>query len=555
MVLKGSKAFWVDIIFLTIVFCGLYFILLGSRPLFVPDEGRYAEIVREMVENRDFITPTLNGIKYFEKPVLFYWLEAASIKIGGLNLWALRTPNAFLALLGCLLTYLTARKLYDRTTSLLSALIFGTSTLYFVMSHMISLDLPVTLFLTACLYFFLLGISQENAKNHRFFFWGAAVTSALAVLTKGLIGIVFPIIIIGSFIVLTRQWIILKRSYLFSSLIIFLLIVVPWHWLVAQKNPEFFYFYFIEQHFLRYTNPDVGHYNPAWFFIPCLMAGFFPWIIFLPQAIYSQCVLIFKNRCKYQTDLYFLIWFVVIFAFFSLSKSKLIPYILPIFPPLAILTARYLRALLLKPKTTLDVKISYFILAVVSFCIAFMFIELPTRIPMTNPKQAAIYLNLAALFILTGSLLACLFAYFSLKKALIITIMTTALFLLSTLAALPYIDTRTVLPFAQKLKPILTPQDEIITYNQYYQDLPFYLERRVSILNWHNELSYGMQFQDTKAWMINDDIFWQRWHSAKRVFVVLDAGRYQELINTHPNDHFYLLGQTPNNVLITNHSV
>src|SRR5580704_13305774 len=138
---------WVlDTLFLRLCIGALFFIFAGSRPLLAPDEGRYAEIAREMVNSGNYVTPYLNGIKYFEKPILFYWLGAGAIKLGGLNLWALRSINALLGLLGCVASYVCARKLYGRSTGILAALILATSTLFFVMTHMISLDLPVTVF-------------------------------------------------------------------------------------------------------------------------------------------------------------------------------------------------------------------------------------------------------------------------------------------------------------------------------------------------------------------------------------------------------------------------
>ncbi|TAK75988.1 MAG: phospholipid carrier-dependent glycosyltransferase, partial [Gammaproteobacteria bacterium] len=197
---QNPSSWWVDSLFLLFILGGLFFILLGVRPLFVPDEGRYAEIAREMTVTHDYVTPYLNGIKYFEKPALFYWLGAAAIKLGGLQLWSIRSVNAFISLLGCLLTYVTARKLYGRLTGLLAALILGTSTLYFVMTHMVSLDLPVTVFFTASLYAFLLAYPQPMGIKRRAYFWGAAAAAALAVLTKGLIGIVFPAMIIGAWL-------------------------------------------------------------------------------------------------------------------------------------------------------------------------------------------------------------------------------------------------------------------------------------------------------------------------------------------------------------------
>jgi 4-amino-4-deoxy-L-arabinose transferase-like glycosyltransferase len=479
---SAAHSWWLDILLLTCMIGSLLFVFLGDRPLFVPDEGRYAEIAREMAVSSDYITPHLNQIKYFEKPALFYWLGAGAIKLAGLNLWSLRSINALLGLFGCLIVYATARRLYGRATGFLAAFILATSSLYFVMTHMISLDVPVTVFLTASLCAFLLGNQHPKGSARRYYLWAAAATAALAVLSKGLIGIIFPIMIIAPWLLVSGKWREIKYQYVLSSMMIFLLIAAPWHIIVNYRNPEFFYFYFIEQHFLRYTTMDIGHYQPAWFFLPTLFIGFFPWIVFLPHTILS----LIKNRDDKKNDLFFLLWAGLVFLFFSFSKSKLIPYILPIFPPLAILTAHYL------------VKTRY------------------------------------------------------LYKSVIAMIVITALFLVSLMTAMPLIDTRTILPLATTLKPILKPQDDVVAFNQYFQDLPFYLERRVSILNWKNELSFGMQHQDTHEWMINDATFWQRWHSQQRVFVILSPSEFETLQKKHPEDHFYLLNSTSNALLISN---
>lgn len=549
--LKFNQPLWKrDVLFLTLVLGGLFFILLGSRPLFVPDEGRYAEIAREMVAFNDYITPYLNHIKYFEKPILFYWLEAAVIKIAGLHIWSLRSVNAFLGLLACILTYGFARKFYGRLTGILAALILGTSTLYFVMARMITLDLPVTVFLMICLYAFLLGVHEKPGHTRRFYLWGAATFAAFAVLTKGLIGIVFPILIISSWLTLTGQWRILKSLYIPSCLFIFLAITLPWHILVNARNPGFFYFYFINQHFLRYTNKHIGHYQPSWFFIPYFIIGFFPWIAFLPQSIAR--FLKWKNRHIFQTEIFLLLWAVIIFAFFSFSKSKLIPYILPVFPPLAILVARYLQQSI-ECQWNKGIKIGSLGIFFFSIFLVAIFYLFLTQSSLPDPKKASLILYSALSILIMGSSLTCFYVFRRRLDAGLITLIITAwLFLLTTFTAFPAIDKRTILPLANIVKPMLTAESEIITFNKYYQDLPFYLTRRVSVLNWRNELTYGMQLEPTHEWMIDNYTFWQRWHSQKRVFAIIGLGEYHHLIQKYPQEKIILLGKTIENALISN---
>lgn len=542
-----SQPWALDIALIIFIVGLLYFILLGTRPLFVPDEGRYAEIAREMANSGNYITPYLNGIKYFEKPALFYWLAAIAIKIGGLNLWSLRFVNACLALLGCLATYFTAYQLYDRKTAQLSAFILATTMLYFVMGHMINLDLTVSVFLAISLFAFIIGFSRQRSHtqisslSHQFYFILAAFASALAVLTKGLIGIVFPSMIIFFWLLFTHEWRMLKTINYFALISIFLSVAAPWHMLVGHRNPEFYYFYFIEQHFLRYATDSIGHYQPIWFFIPALIFGLFPWIVFLPQSI---C-----KRFTSKTDLFLLIWAISIFVFFSFSRSKLIPYILPVFPPLTILIARYLNN-----PSVLGMKIGVNLLLILTILISAFLIIFIRQTPLPDTKVASIYISIGSVILLFGTTSAYILTYIKkISSAIKVIILTSGLFLLITLAALPAIDTRTILPLAQTLQPILTPHDEVITFNQYYQDLPFYLNRQVRILNWRNELSFGMLHQqNAHEWLIDDQAFWTAWNSHQRVFVIIANEELSKLQKQFPAASIYVLTKTINNTLISN---
>lgn len=545
-----SSSWLVDILFLSLFVGLLFFIFAGTRPLLVPDEGRYAEIAREMVLSGDYITPYLNGIKYFEKPILFYWLESGAIKLFGQSIWSLRSVNILCGLLGCLLTYFTARQLYDRATGILAALILGTSMLYFAMSHMISLDLPVTVFLAACLYFFMLALQHPVGNVRRNYIWLAATASAIAVLTKGLIGIVFPGMIILPWLAITGEWKLLKNLYIPSALCIFALIAVPWHIIVNHRNPEFFNFYFITQHILRYTDKDVGHYQPVWFFIPSLFVGFFPWITFLPQTIKNSLPKKWSARKFYSKEIFMLLWAGIIFTFFSFSKSKLIPYILPMFPPIAILTAHYLRQHINNRSN----KISFTIMLITAIGFAYVLYDFPKHADIPDPIAAQHTLLLSALFLLSGFITSFILIYRKSIHALAVAIVTISLFLVTTLYAIPFVDTRNIYSLAEILQQRIKPEDSVITFNQYNQDLPFYLKRRVSILNWRNELTFGMQYQDTHEWMIDNKQFMDTWHSPKRVYAIMRIPEFEAFKRYHPSQELTVLGATVSNVLVTNRS-
>lgn len=535
-----EHSWWLDSLLIILVLGSLFVVLLGNRPLFVPDEGRYAEIGREMASRGDYITPYLNAVKYFEKPVLFYWLEAAAIKLFGPSLWALRAINACLGLFGIWFTYFTVRKLYDRLTALLAAFILGTSLLYVIMARMISLDLPVSVFLSSSLYAFLLAFHQQEDRSRRPLMWLAAAFSALAVLTKGLIGLVFPFMIILPWLALRSNKETHHSLFIASSFFIFLLIAAPWHILVSIHNPEFFYFYFIEQHFFRYLHSNIGHYQPIWYFIPILTMGFFPWVIFLPRA----CLMLFKRNIPDKNDLFFLFWFASIFLFFSFSKSKLIPYLLPLFSPIAILVARYLAVFAL---TQMEQFVLFFLSIVAASVLLWAEFNLATRDAFT----LKINFTLAALSFVLGAL-TCLFLkrYKNTVIASMAMTISTGFSIFFLVAAFPALDTRNIFSLANTVAANIKPADEVVAYNQYYQDLPFYLKRRITIVNWRNELSYGMQFQSTQDWLIDDKEFLKRWQGNRRLFVVMSCDEFAKL--SYPIENTYILYKDLNNILISN---
>src|SRR5512147_1445409 len=321
-----------DLVVLTLAIGLLFAFMLGNRPLSVPDEGRYVEIPREMVATGDYLTPRLNGVKYLEKPPLFYWLESLSIHLFGLKEFTLRLWPALFALFGCLAVYGAGKRLYGRRSGLIAAVVLATSVLYYALSRDIILDMPVSVLLTAALLSFLVGTHETPGLKRRLFLWGFYAFAGLAVMTKGLIGILIPGMIIGAWIVMLGEWRILRTIYFPSGIVLFLLITAPWHILAGRVNPEFLNFYFIHEHFQRYLTKIHGRYRPAWYFIPVLLAGLFPWTPLLAQAVTFSTPSSWRERHEHRDALFLMLWAGLVFLFFSVSDSKLIPYILPVLP-------------------------------------------------------------------------------------------------------------------------------------------------------------------------------------------------------------------------------
>jgi len=233
--LEREYSFLRDLVMLAVVFGNAFFLLLGRVGLIEPDEGRYAEIPREMLEKGDFITPTLNYVKYFEKPPLHYWLTALSFKSFGLNEFAARFTGTLAGLLCVLLVYHTGRKLFGRREGLFSALILGTSTGFVAQSRINLTDMTLTFWLSAALCCFI--IAADDNEEHKGRYYGLFyLFSALAVLTKGLIGLVLPVGIIGVYLVVTHRWYLLREMRLVIGTALFLAVAAPWFVLVSLRN-------------------------------------------------------------------------------------------------------------------------------------------------------------------------------------------------------------------------------------------------------------------------------------------------------------------------------
>ena len=314
----------------------------GKVPLFEPDEGRYAEIPREMLAARDFLTPRLNGVLYFEKPPLYYWSVAASLAILGPTEMAVRLPGKLAAASMVLLAVAFARRRWGTRTGLLAGLILATSILLVALARIALIDPMLSLALAAATFAFASfaeGEASGDARRSRLALYAFHAACAAAILLKGLVGVVLPGGAIVVWTLVTGRWRTLQRVFSPGPLVLFLALAVPWHVAMALRHPDFLQFYFVHEHFQRFATTEHRRTGPAVYFLPVLVAGFLPWTAFFGRFRESWPGFTRGAWRARSTEAFLWIWALLVFAFFSASKSKLIPYVLPIWPALSVLLA------------------------------------------------------------------------------------------------------------------------------------------------------------------------------------------------------------------------
>jgi len=546
-----------DVAWLTLALALFFGLALGARALWRPDEGRYVEIPREMVATGDWVTPRLNGVKYFEKPPLFYWLEAGAIHLFGLREWAMRLVPALFALLGCLAVYGAGRRLFGRRAGLLAAAVLATSPLYYFLGNAITLDMAVSVLLTVGLLALLVALEEPEGPLRRNLLWGFYLALALATLTKGLIGIVIPGMIVVAWMMLVGAWDLPRRIRLVSGTVLFLLVAVPWHVLVARANPEFLWFYFVHEHVLRYLTKVHGRYEPPWFFVPVLLGGLIPWTAFLVPALRSALPASWRDRRQRKVELFLILWAALIFGFFSLSDSKLIPYVLPVAPPLALLLGRHLAAVW-EGRRNRELRIACSVLLALAGGLG-LGLALAPRL-VSGPPKVVHYLSIldGDVYLLAGSLLLLGIVpfLFALRhrpdRSLAAAFGGISLFLLALVAGSAAFNAeRSSRALALWLKPRLRPEDQVVTYRTYVQELPVYLERRITVAGWLGELEMGVRAEDTSDWMIGLDAFERLWRAPGTVYLFAEEGRFQKLAET--GLPLYRLAKGGKIVLAVNH--
>lgn len=503
-----------------------------------PDEARYAEIGREMLVRGDWVTPHLNFVKYFEKPPLVYWATAVAYLAFGVNELAARLPVVLAAVGTLLLTIWLAVRMYGAATALLTLPILALGPLFAVLAQALTLDMPLTFFLTLAMVSVWFGWSRsasgaevESAKSSprdpsRRWYRLAYVATALAILVKGPVA---AILVGGAalvFLVLQGRWRALRPVFDWRGVVLALVVALPWFVLVSWRNPEFLHFFVIDQHVARFLWTHE-HGEPIWFFLPVLPVMLAPWglaILFDPPVLRAALA----PRTWAPATRFLVIWAAVIVGFFSLSTSKLLTYVLPAAPPLALLAARTLELAFARGRSAGLLRLAWLLLIggpILSLVGAVLpFVNHHWRTALLVPYLVGGGVILAALGWCVGRILRGGRPYAALTTLAIGWFAVLAVVTMGRGAANDY------RALGVAARAALAPEDRLAVYNHYVQGIPFYAERRAIMVRNVGELRFGSQQGDQSAyfWKTDDDLR-HEWAAPGRLFLVINRSELAAL--------------------------
>ena len=521
------------ILLLVLLYSLLWFGTLNYRHLIPSDEGRYAEMAREMLVTGDWITPRYNGYKYFEKPPLQIWATAAAFQAFGIGDWQARLWTALTGFLTILCIGFTGARIYNARAGWLGALVLASSPMWVIAGHFNSLDMGLSAFLVAALCSLLFAQSSENKTLSRNWMWACWACMALATLSKGVIGIAIPAMVFVVYSISAWDWKIWKRLYLISGIALYLAITAPWFALVAKRNPEFLEFFFIHEHLQRFTQDDHSRTGPIYYFIPLLLIGFLPWIAQIPSSIAQA----WRERRSYFSPSWLLVcWFLVILGFFSISHSKLPGYIIPIFPALAMLVGNCLdRNLGLINSLSKSWQLQTLGFAMLGF-VGFFFLSAIGQ--QARPDEIEAYTQythwvIAALIALIGF---SLFAFVQSKRNGLtsITSFASGFFLCAIIAGTGHeVLGRAVsgIDLANQVKASIPKNANIYSVRILDHTVPFYLGRTMVMVEFPDELEFGVN-QEPDLWLPSLDAFKVRWNEDQSAYALMVPEQYLELQQT-----------------------
>ncbi len=507
----------------------IWFGNIEYRKLIEPDEGRYAEIPREMVASGDWVTPRLNNLKYFEKPPLQYWATAAAYTVFGEHQWTSRLWAALTGFAGVLLVWLAGAHLFGREAGRYAALLLCSSLLYALMAHINTLDMGVTFFISLGIIALLLAQREgADARIRRNWMWLSWAALGLAVLSKGLMGLVLPGAALVIYSLLQRDIAVWKRMHWGVGLLIFLLVTAPWFYLVMKANPEFFQRFFIFEHYTRFTTKEHGRYQPWYYFIPVLLLGMLPWTILMFDTLART----WKNSSRgnaFNPERFLLIWAIFIYVFFSVSGSKLPSYLLPMFPALALLMGKQLAEMNGRRLFWLVAPILPLVLLALGLApFTSRLADTPLQVQMYG--EYANWLVASALALLLG-MVSALVLLRRQNKPVAVLVLALGFLLAAQLGTSGYntiAKERSAYIMADAIRPYVKADVPIYSVGNYEQTLPFYLKRTFTLVAYQDEMAFGVM-QEPERWIPDIASFAKVWQAQPEALAIMQLPMYPQL--------------------------
>jgi len=497
----------------------IFFFHLGAYGLWEPDEGRYSEIPREMIESGDYLVPHLNYVAYVEKPPLLYWMTAASFRAFGENEFAARVVSAMAAMLGVIATFVFAMRTFDRRRAILAGAILATSPLYAVMAQVLTTDMLLASLVT--IGFFSFFLAWRDGGIWRWIFYAAM---GLGILAKGPVGAALPVLVALVFLWWQSDLADgIKKLRPANGLALTAVIAAPWFVAVAIRVPGFLWFYFVGEHLRRFFQASYSHGEPIYFYLPVLLIGLMPWSLMSPAILRRDSQNSARSFC--------LIASIVVLALFSLASAKLIPYVLPALPPLAVVLAD---AILSRVETAARASGLRFTAAAVGFAGVAVLI-----VAALAPHFHGQYLVLAraAMFVIGAILLggglatAAILRRNRIVPALASLAFTIALALLAGTYARIAVEPMRSYAELSRAVAAQAPDASLICYHRYIQSLPFYARRRVILVGQRSELGFGAaRSADAHDYFFDSDGDLIRlWNRAEKSVLLIDQSDLDRL--------------------------
>jgi 4-amino-4-deoxy-L-arabinose transferase-like glycosyltransferase len=514
-VLRAAAPAWLVWLLLALAWCAS----LQVRPMLDPDEGRYAEIPREMLASGDWITPRFNDLKYFEKPPLQYWATAALFAVFGLDEWSSRLWSVGLAFACLALVFAWTGRLFGRDSALSALTALGVSPYFLVVGHLNLLDGAFTFWLTAAVLAFTVAQSAApRSSAERNWMLAAWALAALAVLSKGIVVLVLAGGTLILYTLLERDLITWRRLHVLPGLALFLLVSAPWFVAVSLRNPSFPGFFFVHEHFARFLTTVHQRVEPWWFFLPLLFAAVVPWLVPLARGTRDawQEAAPPEPAGPFRPRRFLLLYAALTLVFFSASGSKLAPYILPMVPVLAALAGAVARDPEQLARHAVRVGAGFVPLVAAGLLVY------SARRNSYVPREA-----LTWAFAASAASLAALAALPLLRGRRLSTVVATVAaaslawqFLLCEYTAIP--PSRSARDLVDAVRPFIDPHTALYSVGQYRETISPYLGRTLQLAGYEGELRFGLDEEPSRR--MSTAQFAARWSAGGPAVAFFDPG-------------------------------